>query len=204
MGVTIHYSGKLKSPNLIDKVREELKDIADDMSWKYNILDNDLNKPNTAKAKVTEKGLKVTGHLPLKGIQIFLHKDSEPLTFYFDVNGVIKDIPSMIFPDIERTNDKSFNSIKTQFAPIDIHITVIKLLKYLEKRYFDELEVFDEGKYWDTEDEKLLSQKIKFISDRMDMVEQILNNSEELREQKTVAEFVDKLEEILRAKLKEL
>jgi hypothetical protein len=33
MGITIQYRGQLKSPALIDKIRSDLKEIADRMGW---------------------------------------------------------------------------------------------------------------------------------------------------------------------------
>jgi hypothetical protein len=47
-------------------------------------------------------------------------------------------------------------SVKTQFAGSSIHKLLVHLLKYLSKKYFNEIKVFDEGKYWETGDEDLL------------------------------------------------
>ena len=41
-------------------------------------------------------------------------------------------------------------SVKTQFDSPDTHIWIIGLLKYLKKRYIANLEVRDEGEYWET------------------------------------------------------
>jgi hypothetical protein len=38
-----------------------------------------------------------------------------------------------------------FNHIKTQFAPVEIHVAVIKLLKYIQQKYISNLDVYDEG-----------------------------------------------------------
>lgn len=200
MGITIHYGGKLKSAELIDEVCKELTDISRDMEWDYEVLDCDFDKPNTSKLVTEEEKHKITGNLPLKGIHIAIHQDSEPLTFYFDSKGELRALLSMVFPDIEKEDKTHFTSVKTQFAPIDVHITIIKLLKYLKKKYFKELKVFDEAGYWETGDENFLKEKMKFLSDRIDAVEKILSESEaELNECKSVEEIVEKLEKILKA-----
>ncbi|MFN3694811.1 MAG: hypothetical protein ACK4UV_07365, partial [Ignavibacterium sp.] len=67
MGITIHYKGKLNNLEQIYSVIDELKDISEIMSWKYSILDNDWNSQLTAQLLQTDDGVKITGHLPLKG-----------------------------------------------------------------------------------------------------------------------------------------
>ena len=57
-------------------------------------------------------------------------------------------------------------SVKTQFAPTEIHISIIKLLKHLKNKYILDLEVLDEGCYWETEDNKLLNKKFPFLIKR--------------------------------------
>ena len=45
---------------------------------------------------------------------------------------------------------------KTQYAGPDAHMAIIKLLRYLENKYFSAFELQDEGMYWETMDEKIL------------------------------------------------
>ncbi len=202
MGITIHYKGKLKSPGLIEQVRDELEDIAKDMGWRYSIFDEDLNKPNTAKLVVDDSGGNITGHLPLKGIIIYVHKDCEPLTFYFDKNGFLRNIIAMATDEKDDETNICANWVKTQFAPLDVHITIIKLFKYLKEKYFAEFEVFDEGDYWDTGDKNILKAKMDFLSERINEVEKILSESnDELNNIKSPDELANKLEEILQKKL---
>jgi hypothetical protein len=47
-------------------------------------------------------------------------------------------------------------SVKTQFAGEQVHKIIIHLLEYLSKKYFSDFTVYDEGKYWETKDEKIL------------------------------------------------
>jgi hypothetical protein len=37
MGITIQYRGQLKSLDLIDKIRSDLKEIADRMGWEHTL-----------------------------------------------------------------------------------------------------------------------------------------------------------------------
>ena len=56
-------------------------------------------------------------------------------------------------------------SVKTQYAGIEIHKLIIHLLKYLDQKYFQNFTVSDEGKYWETLDEKLLQDIFKRYTD---------------------------------------
>ncbi len=203
MGITIHYSGKLKSPELITKVRDELEDIAKDMNWQYSIMDEDLYKPNTAKLVVNDLKAEITEHLPLKGIIINIHKDCESLTFYFDKDGILRNSIAMTAENKDEDNYTAGDSVKTQFAPLDVHITIIKLLKYLKEKYFEEFDVYDEGGYWETGDENVLKTKMKFLSAKIDAVGKILAESEdELKDCKSPEDLVAKLEAILKTRLR--
>jgi hypothetical protein len=50
-------------------------------------------------------------------------------------------------------------SVKTQYAGMEIHILIIRILKYISKKYFQYLSVDDEGMYWGTSDENILKDK---------------------------------------------
>jgi hypothetical protein len=40
--------------------------------------------------------------------------------------------------------------VKTQFGPVEGHVALVELLSALKKEFFSDLEVRDEGDYWDT------------------------------------------------------
>jgi hypothetical protein len=177
MGITIHFQGQLKNTHLIDSSKEELNDISEIKNWEWQDLDEDWSKPSTAKLSENKDRLKIIGHLSLKGVQINIHPDSEPLSLYFDAEGNLTNPMSVILKNAGKISTKnSYNSVKTQFAPPDVHISIIKLLKYLKKRYIPNLRVIDEGEYWESEDKEKLIEKIAFLKDKMDMVEGILSS----------------------------
>ena len=60
---------------------------------------------------------------------------------------------------------------KTQYAGIEVHLDFLKLLKALNRKYFSELKVDDEGEYWETEDEEHLSKRFgndNFLMDKLE------------------------------------
>jgi hypothetical protein len=180
MGITIHYRGQLKSPALIDTFCRELQAIANLMEWKYTVLDEDFEKPADARITGSEKGFEITGHLALKGISLDVHKDCSDLGFFFDLNGILRDpvqMASRLPGETVESIDLPFSSVKTQYASPEIHITLVKLLKYLEKKYFQTFEVIDEGDYWKTGDEDALKEKMKFLNHKMNVLSQAFDES---------------------------
>ncbi len=92
MGITIHYRGQLKSPELIGPVCSKLEEMAKLMEWEYKLFDENLSRPNTAKLDHSGNGPVITGHLPLKGIQLTIHKNCESFSLLFDKHGILHDI----------------------------------------------------------------------------------------------------------------
>jgi hypothetical protein len=179
MGVTIHYKGKLNSADDINSFCEEMEDIAKSMGWKCSVFDFD-DKSN----------------VPLKGVIIGPHEKSEPLPFMVDKNGFLRN-PFML--EFSKDDDEFtwFNHIKTQFAPIEIHIAVVKLLKYIQKKYISNLDVYDEGDYWQTGDEKILKEKIDFLNGAINQLADVLN-SIEFEKDSSPESIADKIEEVLK------
>jgi hypothetical protein len=198
MGITIAYRGQLKSPALIDKICRELKEIANLLEWEYTLLDEDFDKPTDIKLEVRENGCEIVGHLALKGIDLNVHKDCSSLSFFFDLNGILRD-PFQMTEEGNENEDLPFSFVKTQFASPGIHIIIVKLLRYLKEKYFQRFEVIDEGKYWETADEDLLKEKMEFLSQKMNALAQALENSWiEIEPGDSDLDILVKLEKILR------
>jgi hypothetical protein len=79
---------------------------------------------------------------PARGISLYPHEDCEPLHLEFDGDLFVQDFT------------------KTQFAPPDIHIKVVRLLKTIAPQ-FACLSVDDEGEFWDSENVDQLIQNLQ-------------------------------------------
>ena len=132
MGVTVHFEGKLRDEQAYAKLVADATDFAAKNGWAAETF---TIARTTLKRVREEKDWDYTG--PTKGLELRPHPSSEPLRLEFDENLYVQEY------------------IKTQFAPVAIHMQVVTLLRKLAS-YFTTLEVFDEGEYFDTEDEALL------------------------------------------------
>ena len=113
-----------------------------------------------------------------------------------DQQGTLRNAFAMEFAG-EDSELTYLNFIKTQFAPVENHIAIIKLLKYIQQKYISNLDVYDEGEYWQTGDEKILKRKIDFLNSVMDQLEDVLNTIE-IEEGSSAESIADKIEEVLK------
>lgn len=200
MGVTIHYKGTINNLKNIDDLCDEVIDIAKTMGWPWMRLDEDLSKPCTATTQFDGKTIKITGHLPLKGVSFHPHKACEHVDLYFDAQGRLNDPLGMILQHEGKIEERHrYLSVKTQFAPIETHITIVKLLRHLKKRYIPDLEVRDEGGYWETNDAKELQRRIDSINEAMDILQKGLATLKvSNRSALSAEEIADRIEEMLK------
>lgn len=179
MGITIHYKGKLNSPELTNSFLEEVEDIANSLEWECTFFPRD-KKDEPA----------------VQGVFIKPHTKSEFLQFMIDDNGYLRN--ASILKHCNPNEEPTFlNHIKTQFAPIEIHIAVIKLLKYIKKKYISKLEVFDEGDYWNTNDAHILKQRFDFLNQKLYEFGELLKEIE-FEKKDTAESVVNKIETLLK------
>ncbi len=140
MGLSIHYSGMLRSPEVLSSLIEEAADIAESLHWPYECIEK-------------------TADTPVSGILI-APEGSEPLWLTFHEEGFMCN--PMLYDYVMKVEGKGIPAeaeqwlfTKTQYAGVDAHIAMIKLLRYLSQQYFSRFELHDESKYWETNDEAL-------------------------------------------------
>ena len=137
-------------------------DMCKGLNWTYELLNDDR----------------------IKGI-IVGPDESEPLWFTFVPDGRTCNVISLQYTD---PNDKYYSlcAVKTQFAGPEAHMAMIKMLRYISDKYFSEIEVMDEGEYWETGDEENLrnifgryTMIINAFAERLQTMERIPGESEE-------------------------
>lgn len=143
MGVTIHFEGKLKSAEYFGNVIHIIKEFCAQNNMPYFVFE-DKNKL-LERVKDDEDWDYINS---VRGITVQPDENTDLLTFEFDENCYIQDY------------------CKTQFADISVHIKIIDLLRKISSS-FENLEVIDEGEYWDTSDAEYLQQLINECLDRM-------------------------------------
>jgi len=148
MGLSIHYSGCVRDTTLVDELVAEVADICKILNWSNGAIDD---------SNVDQ----------LKGIW-YSPNGCEPIFLTFLPGGRLCSPVNLMNKDIYLRNgldpELVFTaSAKTQFGGADAHMALLKLLGYLNEKYFSTFDLIDEGLYWDTKDESvLLSQFAKY------------------------------------------
>jgi len=199
MGVTIHYSFKLKEPASLKRLIDELKDICESMGWKNNII-NQSKIETLASFECEQIRFKEDD---IMGIVFSPNEKCEPVWLTFLPNGRTSAIPNLTFFDYTANNEMLYWVFtKTQFAGVETHKTIVKLLQYLSTRYFIQTEVDDETGYWETGDENMLKEKMGFLNGAITAVSEIFRNLEKV-EGESIDGLADRLEAILKKNSKD-
>jgi len=180
MGLTIHYSGTIDRTEAIPQFAEELTDIADAMGWSAQPINLDEADPAFRGIIVNPKG------------------ECEPLCFIFDREGRLRALMDLLTEPTEPHEYSFFTATKTQFADIETHVWIIGLLRYLKKRYLGNLEVKDEGEYWDTENLEKLREKKQFLQGMIEAIAGGLSEDEPLPAGASVEDIVARIEAIVK------
>ena len=150
MGLSIHYSGRLKNPALLPELIAEVKDIAEVYEWKYHVFEQQFPE-----GRLT--GNSHDGNL--YGIS-FSPPECEAVWLCFLSNRRMSGPANLLFHDPDDTDSEDLNlytlSVKTQFAGMGIHRIIIHLLRHLQEKYLADFELQDEGHHWETGDVELL------------------------------------------------
>ena len=144
MGVTIHFEGRLKEFGSFDRCLEIIKSFIDKNSWENSEISEEVRTLSRVK---DEEVWNYTGKT--KGVAIQPHPNTDPFKFEIDEDLYLQEY------------------CKTQFAPIEIHVELVGLLKALEVE-FENLSVVDEGEYFESGDIDRLSELIDGCYDAMD------------------------------------
>jgi hypothetical protein len=178
MGVSIHYRGRLNDLGQLASLCEELTDIAAAMGWQSSRLDDEWTQPGDARLQSTPPGAWIHGHLGLRGIQITPGSKSESLSFFFDREGNLRSPINMcLILDGTLDPEQAWISVKTQFASPEEHVWMVGLLKYLKKRYLSDLQVSDEGEYWETGNIQILKEKMNLIDEKLNQISSELSSN---------------------------
>jgi len=197
MGLSFHYRGSINKYSEIDQLLTEVEDICKSLQWDYHILNKEgaVNTANADDPKFINYSIK-----DLRGISVS-PEESEPLSLTFLPNKNLC-CPAKLMVNDPVTNDLTIEVIhtKTQFAGPDTHIALMKLLKYLKEKYIHNLDVNDEGLYWDEWNKEILLSQFEKYNMALDMITGALSGFKS-KPGEDVHSFAGRLEKLLLKKL---
>lgn len=188
MGLTIYYSGSITSEELLEPLVEAVTDICKSLEWESTIFTG------------------INDEDQLRGI-CFSPEKSEPVFLTFIPGGRLCSPTSLmcrdIYDDVRFAKELMFTACtKTQYAGPEAHIAIIKLLKYISGKFLTNFIVKDEGKYWETGDEKILYAEFEKYNLLVNMVGGALSGLHSSPDD-TPMSLIEKIEQILKEKFKD-
>jgi len=195
MGLSIHYRGQIKDYALIDELICETVDICKSLNWNYH----NFEKSGIAndEAHVNDPAFINYTLNDLKGIHV-MPEGCEPVSLVFFPSGRLC-CPIKLMYNNPAANDLMVETVstKTQYAGMDMHITVLKLLQYFKDKYFSGFELSDEGHYWETKDETILKEQFSRYNFLVDAVGDSLSGLNAIPGEPTQS-LAERIEEILK------
>ncbi len=168
MGVTLHYRGTLDDSRRLPVLCDELADVARAMGWSTARIDDDYNAPLDAHLNHDSGGAHIEGNVGLKGIVLTPDDGSESLWFCFDRDGQLRSLlGQVLILDGTLKPEESWAFTKTQFSSPERHVWIVGLLRYVQKHYVSNLNVRDDGGYWDTGDLTELRRRMDLIHEKI-------------------------------------
>jgi hypothetical protein len=138
MGISIYYSGRLKSPRFVDALVKEAADACMCVGWRFEYL-------------------KQSNIMPMSGI-IITPEWSEPIMLTFTEDGLLANPARFMLWENPETLEVSIEKdgvcfAKTHYAGADMHIAIVKFMRYIIEKYFSEHKFFDDSGYWNDKKE---------------------------------------------------
>ena len=168
MGLSFHYKGKLKTPQSLKKMIEEVTDICKANKWDFAVFDDTF--PNNTFTIEPNKDR-------VYGI-FFTPPKCETVDLTFLSNGKLCSAHNIeLNKNLENLEDDIylyFLSVKTQYCGPEIHKLLIPIFDYLNKNYFEDFEFTDEGQFWETRNEKLLDETFDRYSNLINSFSSVL------------------------------
>lgn len=155
MGITISYRGSLKD---LDRV-EDFEDRALDLALEVG-----------GHARIWRSGGGKDPCRMVRGIVLNLFPGQEPTSLLVAPEGWLVNLFEIDEAQDGRLSEPPWCFVKTQFGPIEGHVALVEMLASLKQEFLPDLEVQDEGGYWETRDLAALALKWRQIQAAIDGV----------------------------------
>lgn len=172
----IRYRGRLRHPEEVEQLADEVEDICQSNGWESNRWAEDWSKLSSLKMHFEDGAIHAKGHAPLKGISFSPGPEMEVLWFTFTPDGILNSLFTLHDPEFT-AHDKQYpwNRVKTKFGDTKTHAAICDLFRYLADKYCDDFEVMEETGYWLHRDMARLEQFMSQVAIESSLLEEELS-----------------------------
>lgn len=137
MGVTIHFEGHVLDESALQLAIAKARALGQAFGWRATVI---AEAHVELVRVVDEEEIPYTGRT--RGVELRPHEECDPIRLEFGDDLFVQDY------------------VKTQFAGAETHVQVVELLREIQPCFRD-LEVFDEGEFWESYDHNVLRKHIE-------------------------------------------
>ena len=135
MGVSIHYRGSISDLDCVEDFENRALDLTLDFGGMARIWRSSADKEPRRM---------------IRGIILNLFPGQETTSLLIAPEGWIINLSQVEDAESGLLTEPPWCFVKTQFGPIEGHVALVEMLDVLKKEFFHNLEVRDEGEYWET------------------------------------------------------
>jgi hypothetical protein len=137
MGITIAYRGRLTDLARVEDFEDRLVDFALEIGAQVRIW---RTWAETNPARV------------VRGVIVDLAPGHESTSLLLSPEGWLINLTEIEDAEEGRLKEPPWCFVKTQFGPVEGHVALVEMLAALKREFLPDLEVSDEGGYWETRD----------------------------------------------------
>ncbi|MFT5093500.1 MAG: hypothetical protein ACI8P0_000776 [Planctomycetaceae bacterium] len=161
MGVTIHYCGTVDNVSRVEDMEDRVVDLAFALGGQATVWRSFADHDP---ARV------------VRGVMVDMAPGHDTFSLLVSPEGHLTPLFQIQHAEKTPFDEPPDCFVKTQFGSIQGHIAIVHLLDALRQRFCSNLQVTDEGEYYETRDVARLTDRIQFLAKAMDSL------ADELRE----------------------
>ncbi|MFV5693968.1 hypothetical protein ACM55G_00835 [Flavobacterium sp. LB3P122] len=186
MGLSFHYKGALKNPTLLKKMVEEVADISRANQWKFQVFEEAFPGHAFTIDSYDDSVYGICFNPPHCEVVCLTFLSNGKMCAYYNFESSKASINEL---------DDTYLSVKTQFAGPEIHKQLITIFDYLNKKYFENFDLTDEGNYWETKNDQLLEDTFEKYTNLINGFNSLLDTIP-IGERETIEAYLIRIAEI--------
>jgi hypothetical protein len=153
MGVTISYRGSLADIGRVEDFEDRVLDLALEVGGHARVW-RSVNADDPRRV--------------VRGVMLDLYPGQETASLLISPEGWLINLFEIEDAEKGRLAEPPWCFVKTQFGPVEGHVALVEMLTALQREFFPNLEVSDEGGYWETRDLPALREKMEHVQSALD------------------------------------
>jgi hypothetical protein len=153
IGITIRYRGRLADLSRVEDFEDRLLDLALDLGGQAQIWRSSAEGDS---ARI------------VRGVILNQAPGQESTSLLISPEGWLIGLIEIEDAELGRLSEPPWCFVKTQFGPLEGHVALVEIFAALKREFIPDLEVSDEGGYWETRDLERLSKNFTTLQMAID------------------------------------